>query len=208
MPGFIEEWQRLGTHFDGIMTGFVTDVKQLEIIESFIDTFKAENTVLLVDPVMADNDRLYDGYTQDMCIRINKLCHKADIITPNIAELAVLAGKPYSTRLDDIKAYARQLQREGIEKIVVTGYKDGNKISNLVFDGDSLNIATSDIHGGYYSGTGDITASVILGGVLRGMSLIDAASLATKFIEASIISTSTSDGNDGIDFEEHLGELL
>ena len=32
MKPFIEEWKKLGAKFDGILTGFVTDKAQLEII--------------------------------------------------------------------------------------------------------------------------------------------------------------------------------
>mgnify|MGYP001210478754 CR=1 FL=1 len=35
----------------GILTGFVTDKAQLEIISDFIDEFKDENTLVVADPV-------------------------------------------------------------------------------------------------------------------------------------------------------------
>ena len=91
MPDFINEWGKLNADFDAILTGFVTDTNQICIIDSFIARFKNPNTVVIVDPVMADNGKLYDGYTEDMCNEIRKLCFRADIITPNIAELAFIA---------------------------------------------------------------------------------------------------------------------
>lgn len=208
MPRFISQWKKLDVQFDAIMTGFVSEEKQLDIINDFVDTFKGDNTIVLVDPVMADNGALYNGYTPSMCLKIKELCKKADIITPNVAELAVLADKPYSTNLDDIKSYAALLQSDGSSKIVVTGYKENDTISNLAFDGDIFEMSPSRLCGGYYSGTGDITASVIMGGVLRGMSLADATCLASAFTEKSILATKSTNANDGVDFERFLGDLL
>ena len=163
---------------------------------------------MIVDPVMADNGALYSGYTNAMCKKIKQLCHKADIVTPNIAELAFLADEEYSENMDDINHYANKLQCDGIERIVVTGYKSGDMISNLVYDNDDMAIASSALIGGYYSGTGDILASIITGGVLKGMTLVDSVVLATEFISKVIADTDCENHNDGIDFEKHLRDLI
>ena len=78
MKPFIEEWKKLGAKFDGILTGFVTDKAQLEIISDFIDEFKDENTLVVADPIMADNGALYDGYDMQMCDVIRDFCFKAE----------------------------------------------------------------------------------------------------------------------------------
>ncbi|MDE5985576.1 MAG: pyridoxamine kinase [Eubacterium sp.] len=208
MNDYINEWKKLGVTFDAILTGFVTSEKQLDIISCFIDEFKTEKTTVIVDPVMADNGALYSGYTNAMCKKIKQLCHKADIVTPNIAELAFLADEEYSENMDDINHYANKLQCDGIERIVVTGYKSGDMISNLVYDNDDMAIASSALIGGYYSGTGDILASIITGGVLKGMTLVDSVVLATEFISKVIADTDCENHNDGIDFEKHLRDLI
>lgn len=208
MPAFIAEWKKLGVSFDGILTGFVTDERQIDIISAFIDEFKAENTVVLVDPVMADNGHLYDGYTNEMCEKIKALCRKADIITPNIAELAFIAEEEYSEDYDCIISYGKKLIAKGIRKVVVTGCKENDTISNIVFDGDDIRKATSGLIGGYFSGTGDVTASVIMGGILKGLSLFESAQLATEFISKVIQNTDCVNHNDGIDFEKFLEDLI
>ncbi|MCM1115790.1 MAG: pyridoxamine kinase [Clostridium sp.] len=208
MPQFIKEWRKLGVRFDAILTGFVMDNQQLDIISGFIDEFSTKDNVVIVDPVMADNGRLYDGYTDEMCSKIKNLCYKADIITPNIAELAFLADEEYSEDLNKIISYGNKLISKGIKSIVATGYKDNGKISNIVFDGKEVNLATAAEHGGYYSGTGDILAAIITGGVLRGMDLYSAAKLATQFIEKAILSSDVTNHNDGIEFERFLGDLI
>ncbi|MGN0522027.1 MAG: PfkB family carbohydrate kinase, partial [Eubacterium sp.] len=121
MLPFIDEWKKLNVSFDSILTGFVTDEKQLDIIGKFIDTFNNDNTLTVVDPVMADNGALYDGYSVEMCDKIRILSKKADVITPNICELAILAKEKYSNDYETIVKYAKKLLNEGIKNIVVTG---------------------------------------------------------------------------------------
>lgn len=208
MPCFINEWKKLGVTFDGILTGFVTGEKQIDIISAFVDEFKTDNTIVVVDPVMADNGALYDGYTYQMCEKLKALCFKADVITPNIAELAYIAEEEYSEDYDTIVLYAKKIMNKGIKKIVVTGCKEGDTISNIVFEGDHIQKASAKLIGGYYSGTGDVTASIITGGILKGMSLFDSTKLATEFISKVIEHTACENHNDGIEFEKYLGDLI
>ena len=204
MNGFIEQWKKLGVSFDAILTGFVSDERQLDIIRCFVDEFKNDNNLLIVDPVMADNGSLYDGYTPAMCEKIKQLCYKADVITPNIAELAFIAGEPYSENLGDIKKYGNKLLANGIKSIVVTGYKNDDEIANIVFDKNGCQISTGKLYGGYFSGTGDIFASIITGGLLRGMSLSASSDLATEFISTCAFDTTDGKANDGVNFEKFL----
>ncbi len=207
MSDFIEEWKKMSVSFDAILTGFVADEKQLDIMIGFIDCFKKANTIAIVDPVMADNGSLYAGYTSQMCEKVKALCHKADIITPNIAELAFIANEEYSEDYDTIISYCKKLDNQGISRIVVTGYKENDTISNIVFDNKRIYKASAHFIGGYYSGTGDITASVIAGGLLRGLTLFESAQLASDFISKVIEHTDCSNHNDGIDFERFLSDL-
>lgn len=207
MQAFINEWKHLDVSFDAILTGFVTNEKQIDIISNFIDDFNSDSTVVIVDPVMADNGALYSGYTKKMCEKIIKLCYKADVITPNIAELAFIAEEDFSEDYDTIVSYGKKLIHDGIKQIVVTGYKEKDTISNIVFDGEKVEKATAQLIGGYYSGTGDILASIITGGLLRGMDLYSSVRLATDFISKAIEKTNVSNHNDGIGFEKYLGEL-
>lgn len=204
MKCFISQWKKLGAEFDAILTGFVSDEKQLDIINYFVEEFKNNNTLLIVDPVMADNGCLYNGYTQEMCEKIKQLCYQADIITPNIAELAFIADEPYSEKFDDIVRYGNKLLHNGIKSIVVTGCKNNDEISNIVFDENGCFVSTGKLSGDYFSGTGDIFSSIITGGILRGMSLCDATALATEFISTCALDTNSGAANDGVNFERFL----
>ncbi|MCM1285347.1 MAG: pyridoxamine kinase [Acetobacter sp.] len=208
MLPFINEWKKLGVSFDAVLTGFAADESQLDVITECVKLLKDKNTIVVVDPVMADNGKLYDNYNENMCDKVKKLAHYADVVTPNIAELAYLADEPYSENLDDIKSCINILYKKGIKKIVVTGLADRNKISNIVFDDGDLSIVSANIHGDYFSGTGDILASIVTAGLLKNMKLSDAVSLAADFIEKAILATESNNGNDGVAFEKVLGDLI
>lgn len=208
MQRYADTWKKNKASFDAILTGFVTDADQLDIIEKFVADFKNDNTLLVVDPVMADNGSLYKGYIGEMCSKIISLCRKADIITPNISELACIAGEKYSENYGEICKYAENLHKSGIKNIVVTGYKENDEISNIVINDEGTFKISSRLSGGYFSGTGDILSSVVTGGVLRGMSLVCAVRLATDFISKAVQNTDSDEPNDGVDFEKFLGDLL
>lgn len=216
MRPFIEEWKKIGAKFDGILTGFVTDKEQLNIISEFIDDFKTNDTLVVVDPVMADNGALYDGYDIQMCDVIRNFCFRADVITPNTTELAILADKKCENVFNEawvndyqnIEISLNTLYKQGLKKIVVTGFKEDDLISNIVFDNGIISKVSCQKIGGYFSGTGDVFASVLTGSLLNGNSLVDSCKKAGDFISNTIKVTNVTDGNDGISFEKTLKELI
>ena len=82
--------------------------------------------------------------------------------------------------------------------------KKGKEISNIVYDSDGCTVITGRLSGGYFSGTGDIFASIITGGLLRGLSIVKSAELATDFISTCAYDTKCSPGNNGVNFEKFL----
>ena len=70
MQDFINEWKSLDVKFDGILSGFIANSKQGSIISDFIDDFKTPETLVVVDPVMADDGILYDCYDDNSVSQI------------------------------------------------------------------------------------------------------------------------------------------
>ena len=58
-----------------------------------------------------------------------------------------------------------------------------------------------------FSGTGDIFSSVVMGKMLNGFSVFNAAKEAVAFIGKAIEGSNVNDRNDGIDFEKYLKDL-
>ena len=169
MPAFIEEWKKLGVSFSGILTGFISSGMQGQIISDFIDEFNSESTLVVVDPVMADDGLIYKAY-DDKCVEaIKQLADKADIITPNLTELCILAeedyGKiiqlDYEALIEKIRDMCLALNKKSERRIVASGIKTGGKIANAVFENGSLEVIETEAFGGSFSGTGDILSAFI-----------------------------------------------
>lgn len=206
LPSVTRLWSQLSPHFDGILTGFLLCAKQYDYILDFIDTFKQKDTLLLVDPVMADDGVIYDTYTYEMVEGVKQLCAKANIITPNITELRILSGE------DDIMLAGEKMICSGIQSVIVTGVIEDENIINYVFSDGIVKkykaeFIKSTKQGGSFSGTGDIFSSFVMGKILNGVSVFNAVEQATEFISQAIKASNIKNRNDGIDFEPFLKNI-
>lgn len=213
-----EMWSLNNESFDGIYSGYIPDKRQVDIILDFINTFRKSNTVVLVDPVMGDNGRLYSAYNDESCKKVCGLAKSADIITPNLTELCILTDTDFDKLnshcesddfLDRISEVAKGAISHSEQKIVVTGISKGNYLYNGVFSKQDCEFVKAERHGGSFSGTGDIFASIVFASVVNGESLISAVRKAVSFIEKATADTAKEpyDRNDGINFEKFLYQL-
>ena len=58
-----DHWKKENLSFDAVYTGYLGSVEQIDLVSRAIDTVKKDNTLLIVDPVMADFGRLYGGFS-------------------------------------------------------------------------------------------------------------------------------------------------
>lgn len=211
-----DHWCSLGLHFDAVYTGFLGSFEQLEIMGQVFDRLRADDTFIMVDPVMADNGALYKVFADDFPDGMRTLCAKADIIVPNLTEAAMLTRQEYRegpyTR-EYIEVTLKELSMLGPRRVVLTGvYFDDKELGAASFDsatGDVDYAFVPRIEGDYH-GTGDVFASVLLCAVLRGFSLAESAQIAVDFTAQSIERTRTA-GTDvrfGVNFEEGLPDLI
>ena len=125
-----------------------------------------------------------------------KVCAKADVILPNITEGCLLTGMPYKTEYDPsyITELLQRLLKLGCRTAVLTGVSyEPNKlgIASLDQDGNSFSYFTKKCPQSYH-GTGDLYSSTAFGGLMRGLSLGDALSLAADYVVECIEATSRS----------------
>ena len=215
MEGTIRHWQGLGLSFDGVYTGFMASVRQMELAARAIDTLKAAGGAAVVDPVMGDHGRRYATYTPEMCDAMGALCAHADVITPNLTEAAFLLGLEYD-RLSGSGAegleLARALSDGGRRSVVLTGVSGGaDQVGAACYDrasGRARLVMAPRVEGEYH-GTGDIFASVLTGALVGGMALDQAAGLAARFVSQCARRTRDQDypRREGVDFEPLLGRL-
>lgn len=219
MEKYIQNWKEFGLTFDGIFSGFLGSLEQIDLVESFFQDFLGEKTRIIVDPVMGDHGRIYASYTKPMCQAMKRLLPYAYVITPNLTEACELTGSSYVSLSEqwlheDIRGVvnvARQLGKMGPKYVVLTGLSYAKEISNLVYDTqkDKYELLTTKRAGADRCGTGDIFSSVLAGAIVNGMDVVDAVKLAADFVyKASTLTQELRvDPRDGLCFEEFLGDL-
>ena len=216
MRGFLHQWQELAIPFDSIYTGFLGSTEQIGIVHEFIQTFRRENTLVLVDPAMADNGALYRTYTPEMAEGARRLCAEADVVVPNPTEVSLLLGEPYRegpyTRAW-VEDALRRLTARGPRVAVMTGVWFAPELLGAAgYDRATgeVSYALSARVPGSYHGTGDLFASVLLGALLAGQPLRHALQLAVDFTAGAIRRTRAAGGDPrwGVRFEPGLPQLI
>ena len=214
---------------DGLYTGFLAGDEQVEVILKFTELFCTEETQILIDPVMGDQGAVYKTYSSALCEKMRTLVRKADVITPNLTEALLLlygkeemkkrmksyAGMKREQMLEEIRQIGKTLAGEfDLNSLVITGVdveeEDGIlKMGNLVVENGETRWFFSIKEGGSYSGTGDLFASVLSAGMVKGISMKVCVEKAIAFLSSGIHDAVVegTDRNDGICFEKYLGML-
>lgn len=212
MLKYRKSWDNLNIDFECIYSGFLGSEKQIDIVLDFIK--EREEALIVIDPVMGDNGKVYSTFTKEMCNKMKKLVSIADIVTPNLTEACILTEEEYSENSNDEKILniAKKISSMGPERVIITGIIRGNKVVNFAYDNveKSFFKVESDFNNKSYSGTGDIFTSIVIGLILNGHSLKYSVEKATEFIYKTIEYTSkfNTDTREGIMFELFLKELF
>ena len=204
-------WKAQGVHFDALYTGYLASERQVAVVLELLELLAEEDTLLFVDPAMADHGRLYAGFGEHFPARMAQVVARAQITVPNITEACLMTGMDYRETYDE--AYIRQLLKGvaalGAEKVVLTG---------VSFEKDAIGFMSYDGATGCYDhyfnrrepqayhGTGDIFSATAVSGIMRGLSLRDAFRLAVDFTLQCIQVTRTDPQAAwyGVEFERAL----
>ena len=73
MPKIISEWKQLGVQFDAIYTGYLGSPRQIQIVSGFIDDFRQSDSLVMIDPVLGDNGKLYTNFDEQMILEMRHL---------------------------------------------------------------------------------------------------------------------------------------
>ena len=215
MPKISAHWKSLGLDFQAIYSGFLGSVRQISIVEDFLDAFRRPGTLVVVDPVMGDHGRLYQTYTPAMCAGMARLAERADVITPNLTEAALLLDTPYASLPqgeEGCREIVRRLSLDGRRSVALTGASVSPGLTGaMCFDretGEIRALQTRRVDREFH-GTGDVFASVLTGALLRSAGLFEAARQAVEFVRICGERTVAQDlpMREGVDFEPLLGLL-
>lgn len=137
---------------DAIKIGMLGTTEIIEVVREFLTTHARDCKVVL-DPVMvaSSSDRLLTREAEEA---LRELASLADVITPNLPELAVLAGVDPAENFDAAIAQAQGLAHKlGTTVIVKGGHLTGERADNAVVTADSVHrvpvtrVDTKNTHG-------------------------------------------------------------
>ncbi len=194
IPAIAAHWKKLGLRFDAIYTGYIGSCEQIEVIKQFIEAFRTDETLVVVDPVMGDGGRMYPGFDNKFVTSMKSLCSIADCILPNATEAALLLSQPYDNNPCEGKIHEMlmRLTEQGCKTAIMTGASIDSSHNGAIcyskLENRFFNSFCENIDGSFHS-TGDIFSSVVSGGLTLGMDLQSALDLAVGFTHDCIKAT-------------------
>lgn len=212
----IAHWKKENMGFDAVYTGYLGSARQIALTKDLISKFKGEDTLVLVDPAMADSGRMYTGFEKSFALEMATLCSVADIIVPNLTEASFMLGEEYVA-----EGYDEEYIKDMLKKLTSLGCKTA-VITGISFEKDKLGVMSYDSESGEYfsyfreripesfHGTGDVFASTFLGALMRERSIGDSLKIATDFTVECIKATlgNPQERKYGVNFEEEIPYLV
>ena len=202
MRDTIKVWDELGFEPDCICTGFVLSEEQVELIGDYIRSRKPRidkiqnvnnGRLVMVDPIMADGGKLYNGIGMERVAAMRKLVSYSDVMVPNMTEAGFLTGIcPGRERASasELRELVDGLHKLSGKSVVITSAQDSETDEHLVCGYDHKS-------GQYFrvpftflpvrvAGSGDIFSTVMTGKLLNGESLEAAVREAVRVLTTLI----------------------
>lgn len=208
-------WKNEGFEFDAIYSGYLGSMEQVDLIKNCISVLKGKNTLVVVDPVMGDNGKLYQAFLLAFPYKMKELCAVADIITPNVTEACLMLSEeyvapPYTKKY--IESLLLRLSEICKGTIVLTGVclaenEQGAAAYNAK-DG-KISFISCPRMPGMYHGTGDVFASTFVSGMVLGKGMEKSLKAAVEFTGLAIENTKPNLPElwYGVNFEGVLSKL-
>lgn len=211
----VDHWKSQDVQFDALYTGYLGSVEEIELVKQIFKKLKGSDTMIFIDPVMADNGKLYPAFDMDYVKANAQLCSYADIIVPNLTEACFMTGMEYKEEYDEayILELLDKLSKLGSKKVVVTGVSlQPGKTGIYGLDTETGKTFTyqNDWVNATYHGTGDIFSSVSVGALVQDYSEVDAFGLAADYTAETIKETLSDPKKPwyGVNFETTIPWLL
>ena len=179
-----------------IKTGMLANRTLVQEVAAGLLRYQVRNYVL--DPVMVatSGDRLLDADAERDVL--GRLVPLADIVTPNLAEAALLTGAAVTTAAQMERAGQRLIQAGARAALVKGGHLPGDELVDVLVTADTVRhyvhprIATTSTHG-----TGCTLSAAITAGLALGRNLEDAVATAIDYVRRAITQAPGLGGGHG-----------
>ena len=171
---------------DAIKIGMLSSPAIIETVSDRLAGF--DQLPIVLDPVMVatSGDALLTS--ESIAVLKKTLMQRADIITPNLHEAAVLTGLPMAVNDDAIEEQARLMLDFGVRAVLLKGgHGSGDEARDFYCDGgvsywlSAPRFKTQNTHG-----TGCTLSSAIVAGLAKKQTMRDALNTAKQYVTKAI----------------------
>ena len=198
---------------DVVYVGFCNEADTLcEVINALSKC--NDNTLIIVDPIMGDNGKLYTSFDDRYVAQMKQLASKAYCITPNLTEACLLLDVDYSSVVSHSnepaflgycgKLFADICKKLGCKNAVITGVVCQDLVGNVVIEDGKVSFVTNEYINKQMQGTGDLFSSIVTAKIIEGESLLKSTQLAADFVCKAVQTTCCDDGRYGTEFNKIL----
>lgn len=210
-----QHWKSEGIDFDGIYTGYLGSFEQIDLMVELFRSFKTPDNLILVDPVMADNGKLYPAFDEAFAKKMATMCAHADMIVPNITEACFMTDTPYKEVYDEdyVKDLLGKLSQLCSGVCVLTGVSfEPGKTGVMGYEkatGEYFYYCHEKLAQSYH-GTGDVFSSTCMGAMMMGKTWQEAVTIAANYtMECIRLTMADPEGRSyGVNFEQAIPYLL
>lgn len=204
----LAHWQRIPLTRDAVLTGYFASQEQIDIVLHH----KLPNDFLVVDPIMADNGKLYASFAPTYPKQMAKLAFQADMLLPNWTEACLLLNVPYVEHPSKQQVIAiLERLHEHVPVVVITGVTldDGSYVVCAIDDKGYCFFENEHVPGHYF-GTGDIFSAVLTALLLKGATIEEGIKHTIAFIVKCVHHTYQleRDVRFGVVYEPFIKELI
>lgn len=165
-------------HFDAVLTGYMGSPDNVELTGKILSQVKKSNpkVVIVIDPVMGDDDKLYVPVEVAEAI-MQVLVSQSDIVTPNVWEFSHMLQR----ELPDLNSVQTALLDYG-GCALVTSVRNHGRIGALSYHPGGLTYFGHEEFKRVPHGGGDSLSGVLLAHILNGKTEEEAARRAVSSV--------------------------
>jgi hydroxymethylpyrimidine/phosphomethylpyrimidine kinase len=169
-------------HLAAVKIGMLGNAENARVVAAFLQ--KPDLPVVL-DPVVQSSSGSVLLDEKGLKELRGLLMPRATVITPNLAEAALLAGFPV-TNVEEMKKAAAELVSAGARAAIITG-GHLEKPVDVLYDGQNWVTLPGDrVKTAHTHGTGCAFSSALAAGLAQGKSLAEAAVLAKAYVYTAL----------------------
>lgn len=197
----LNHWVEIELDVKACLVGYFASTDQMQDVLDYLDK---NNAPLIVDPIMADDGKLYLGFDESFPVKMRELVARSELVFPNLTEACLLTGTTYKEQFD-IAGYdelCSKLIDLGARNVVLSGIRNdkgeiGYYVKGKEISGQAIWHEKSEHE---IKGIGDLAASLLTAYYLLEVPLVEAVERSIPHITKAINETVENSGR-----SSHLG---